>query len=383
MSKKLTPILIGLFLFPWGIQCLVDNFLPIYVASLPFSTEKTIGEISAIGAIVTMISQLVWTSFAGKARDKSRVLALSLILLTVFALLFLLPMTKALLILLTVLFYSCYMTHQPLIDTIAAEKHSETARSFGWFRSFASLGYAVFGLFYTFLPSEPPSLFFIYVAVLATLAAVLSLQIKAPSIAAKESSGPSGPYMNPDFIRFLIYSFLLFLCSRMVVAFFSVYYSTDMGLGGSVSVFSLLISIATIVEWLLMLVLGKKIVRTDARWIFLLTALMGVFKALVIFTVRHTLLMFVIILFHAGFFALLWASSTPYIRRIVPANGLTAAQGVWTVVTSGIAPFVGSYIGGLFAEHFGLRMLFLLTAALFLLLALLTLLLIKKTSLSE
>ena len=387
MKKRLTLVLAGLYFFPWGIQCLVDNFLPIYVVSLPFATERTVGEIAAIASVVTMVSQLMWTNIAGRSKNKSNVLALSLVFLFIFSLLFLLDINRPLLILFTVLFYSCYMTHQPLIDTIAAEKYSETNLSFGFFRSFASLGYAVFGLFYTFLPNEPPSLFFIYVAVLAVVSVILSKLIKAPVLTTtnttKEHKTYSRNCMNRDFVRFLIYSLLLFMCCRMLTSFFSVYYSTDMGLGGDVGMFSLIISLATVFEWLIMFLFGKKIVKLNTKAIFVVIAVMGLLKSFLIFIVQNEYLMFTVIIFHSLFFAFLWSSATPYIKKIVPENGLASAQGIWVIVTSGIAPLIGSYFGGLFAEAFGIRLLFLLNACIFLLLAFATPFLIKTTAISD
>ena len=152
MQKRISFALIGLYLFPWGMQVLVDNFISVYTGSLPFATEKTVGEVGAIGAIVTMLAQLIWTRAAGRTKDKSNALTLSFVLVAVFASMFLIfDVTKPLLFLFVTLFYSCYMTHQPLIDTIASDNYGKTGRPFGWFRSFASFGYAAMGFLFTFL----------------------------------------------------------------------------------------------------------------------------------------------------------------------------------------------------------------------------------------
>ena len=127
MQKKLTYIMAFLYILPLGLQCIIGNFMPIYVASLPFATEKTVGEVTALGAIVTMLSQLIWTKCADKSGKKRDLLTLSLILVAAFSLLFLINIkSKPLLFIFVILFYSCYMTHQPLIDTIVSENHSKT-----------------------------------------------------------------------------------------------------------------------------------------------------------------------------------------------------------------------------------------------------------------
>lgn len=151
-SKRITLALIVLYFLPWGIQYLINNFMSVYVASLPFATEKTVGEVIGLGAIITCISQTVWPYFAGKAKNKSNVLCLSLMLLAGISLLFLNgAMTKPVLLVCVVLFYSCFMVHQPLIDTICSEIYQKTDFKFGFFRSFASLGYGIVGVVLMFL----------------------------------------------------------------------------------------------------------------------------------------------------------------------------------------------------------------------------------------
>ena len=86
-NKRITFALIALYFLPWGIQYLINNFMSVYVASLPFATEKTVGEVIGLGAIITCISQTVWPYFAGKAKNKSNVLCLSLVLLAGISLL--------------------------------------------------------------------------------------------------------------------------------------------------------------------------------------------------------------------------------------------------------------------------------------------------------
>ena len=217
MTKKHSAALIALYLLPWGIQFLVANFMPIYVASLPYANEETVGIVSALGSVVTMASQLLWTRFADRTAAKGRILALNLLLLAGFSVLFFLRnITLPLLLLITVLFYSCYMVHQPLIDTITAEACVKGGRSFPWFRSFASLGYGVMGIFFTVSPGKNPNSFFLYVVLLALVSAVISLF--APNTAPapkteKQNAKLSGGVLNRKFVLFLLYTFLSFLSS--------------------------------------------------------------------------------------------------------------------------------------------------------------------------
>ena len=117
MSRRRTVCLSAIYLFPFALQCFVNNLMPIFVASLDFATEKTVGEVAGVGAIMTAVSLLVWSFFTGKARRKGRVLALSMGLVFATSLLFLLKdITYGKLMVFVVLFYCCYMSHQPIVD---------------------------------------------------------------------------------------------------------------------------------------------------------------------------------------------------------------------------------------------------------------------------
>lgn len=379
MQKKLTFTLILLYLLPWGIQCIISNFMPVYVASLPFATEKTVGEVAALGAIVTMVSQMIWTKIADKSKNKSNILALSLILLAAFSMLFLIKgITKPILFAFVILFYSCYMTHQPLIDTITSENCGNTTHSFGWFRSFASLGYALVGLLLTVLPNDKPERFFIYSAILAIFSAVTSKLIPAKNVSGKKISEHNEKIYNKRFVSFLILTFMLYFCSSITVTFFPVYYTAKDGIGGNVGVYSFMISVATFLEWGIMIVFAKILEKTKAIYKFFILAISGIFRNGIIFLVENQYLILFSFLFQGIWYGLLWSSVTPYIKKIVPEKGLASAQGTWTVVSAGLATFAGSYFGGIIAEAIGLKLLFMVVSVILIIVAGLSTVLIKN-----
>ncbi len=282
-NKRITLTLIVLYLLPWGMQCLINNFMSVYVASLPFATEKTVGEVIGLGAIITCISQTVWPYWAGKSKNKSNVLCLSLVMLTAVSLLFLNgAMTKVILFATVVLFYSCFMVHQPLIDTICSEIHYKTRFSFGFFRSFASLGFGVMGIVLAFLPNDNPKIFFVYIAILAGVSAIFSKLVRAPRVENTQTEKNKNIF-NATYIKFLIYTFFLFIGCAGITNFFSVYYTSPEGLGGSLSTLSMLIGAGALVEWLVVLLVAKFAEKVKAKYIFTAIAFSGIFRSLVIY----------------------------------------------------------------------------------------------------
>ena len=147
MRRRFTGTLILLYALPWGLQCIVNTFMSVYVSSLPFSTEKTVGNVMAFGSAVTMLSQLVWSKIAYRCKNRFVLLFLSLLLIVLFCLPFLLVKMRLPLLYASVfLFYFCFMVHQPLLDAITTENAERLTLSFGAVRSFSTFGYALAGL---------------------------------------------------------------------------------------------------------------------------------------------------------------------------------------------------------------------------------------------
>ncbi len=376
MSKKLSVTLAALYLLPWGIQCLVNNFIPVYVASLPFATAQTVGDVVGLGAVITVFSQLFWSFLAGKAKNKSNVLALSLLLLGAFSLLFMFDgITKPLLFFFVILFYSSYMAHQPLIDTIASENYAKTRFSFGFYRSFASLGYALMAILLALLPNDDASLFFLYAAILAAVSLVLAKTVPGTAIAVQEKKRSSRIFSR-RYICFLIYTLILFFCSSSFSAFFSVYYTSAEYLGGSIASFSVLVSVSALAEWLLVMLFARLGKRLGATLTFLFVPLSGAFRAFTVYIADTPAAAALSFIGCALWFGILWSAVTPYITSIVSAEDNAFAHGVWSVVSSGLGSFAGSFVSGRFAESFGMKTLFLALTLLLFALTLLTPLLI-------
>ena len=263
-NKKTTAILAALFLLPWGMQCLVNNFLPIYVAALPFATEKTVGLVTGLGSAITVGSQMIWAAIADRSGRKSRVLCLSLLIVAMCAVLFLVIPVKsvAVLLILTVLFYSSYMTHQPLIDTIGAEQYTKTKHTFSWFRSFASLGYGAMELLFVLLPHDSESIIFLYIAILAFASAGISLLLsdsKGSSVSNEQTRSAEKLTFSAPFVKYLVFTFFLFLCNSAITTFFPVFFTAENGLNGNIGLFSLIAGAGTFLEWGIMLLFSKKL----------------------------------------------------------------------------------------------------------------------------
>lgn len=384
MRRRFTGTLILLYALPWGLQCIVNTFMSVYVASLPFSTDQTVGNVMAFGAAVTMLSQLVWSRIAYRSKNRFKILTLSLILLVLFSTPFLfLEMNLPLLYASIFLFYFCFMVHQPLIDSIATENTGKLVLSFGAVRSFSTFGYALAGLVLGIIGYKSSKDIFYYIAVLAGISAIISATAPKEQLSEqskKERFNFAGLF-NKRFVCFLIYTFMLYMISSVNVVFFPVYYSDV--LHGELKYLSIMSSIEAFLEWGIMIVFGAKIAKTAPRKIFLIIVFAAAFRCLAVWFTDNPHLILLTYFGSVVWFGFQWTSVAPYICRTVPTGINMTAQSIWAMVSSGLGATAGSLFGGIVARLSSIRSLFLLATLLTLLLAALTPVLIPRANQKE
>ena len=373
MQKRFTGTLILLYTLPWGLQCIVNTFMSVYVSSLSFSTEQTVGNVMAFGSAVTMLSQLVWAKIAAGSKNRFRLLALSLVLIALFCLPFLLlRMSLPLLYVSIFLFYFCFMVHQPLLDSIATENAERLTLSFGAVRAFSTFGFALTGLVCGMIGFTSSSDIFYYIAVISLISAAIAFtspkEARAP-LQNRERSGFAG-LLNKRFILFLVFTFLLYLTSAVNVVFFPVYY-TDV-LQGDVELLGIMSSIEAFLEWGIMIVFGAKIAKMAPRKLFLIIALAAGFRCFAVWVTENPYLILLTYLGSVVWFGLQWSSVAPYICKTVPTDSNMTAQSLWTLASSGLGATAGSFLGGIIAREVSIRTLFLMGTLLTVLLAALT-----------
>ncbi len=380
MNKRLTWALLILYTLPWGLQCLVNNFMSVYVASLPFTTEQTVGSIMAFGSAVTILSQLVWAKIAYRSKNRFNVLALSFLLIVLFSIPFIcLNMNLPMLCVAVFLFYFCFMVHQPLIDSISSENANKLIYPFGAVRSFASFGFALAGLVLGVVGFKSAKDIFYYVAIIAGISAIISMTApkETPHRHSEKKRFNFTKIFNKQYVYFLIYTFLLYMTSAVNVVFFPVYY-TDV-LKGNLGLLSIVISVEAFLEWGIMMVFGSKIAKTHPRKIFMIIAFSAAFRSFAVWFFQNPYLVLLTFAGSAIWFGLQWASVAPYICQIVPKDSNVTAQSVWTLASSGLGTTIGSLIGGVIAQVSSIRTLFLISTLLMLLLAGLSPVLFPKT----
>ena len=358
----MTLSMMFIYLIQWGAQYIGYNYLPIYIDSLPFSTNSTTGLAIAVGAATTICVQPIWGRMADKGKTKNRGLLLALVLEGVTGLLFFTEIPHLwVLLLCIVLFYTPFLAPQALIDTIVVENMDKVRVRYGMVRCFASGGAAlmafIFGMIADMTNIKAFTLFSAF-----SLAAVIPLLFLPKTQGHARTAGHKISYRrllkNRRYTLFLAYGFALFLCSSMINAFFPIFVTTDKGLNAGTEWYGIFMGVTILLETSVMFFGAKLFAKLNAYAVFLLPPLAGIFRVLFLVFANVPSDLYFYPIFHALWFGPLWAKVAPFIQSVVPEEMRATGQSVWTIITCGIAPVIGSLGAGVLSDAFGMRQMF-------------------------
>ena len=366
----ITAAMMFLYFLIGAAQYIGYNYLPIYIDSLPFATNSTVGYAIALGAIATMLFQPLWGSIADRAKSKNFILLIGLICVSAVTLLFLLPQKSIVTLLICVIiFYTFFLVPQTLVDTITVESIEKVGRPFSTMRAFLSAGAAGMAFLFSLIHNMTDQKAFLLMSGGFLLAIIPMTLMPIARGHAHEAKGKKASYAdllkNKRLMLLFAYAFFLFISSNIFSTYFPVYYSTERGLGAGTDMLGAYMAIAIVIEAVLMIAGGRFMARFNAYTVFIAVAVVGVVRGVLAFAITDIHVMFIGAIFQALFYAPLWASVTPFINRIVPDELKASGQSAWTIVAFGIAPAVGNILAGVLADVFGgLKSLFLFTGLL-------------------
>lgn len=364
----------SLYLLFWSTVFVSSQYMTIYLRDFSFTTDFTVGVIMSVGSLVATISQFLWGNIADHAKTKNRILLTVIAGLLAGLLLLILPAHKSLYTLLPCYFFFFFFNSIPgmLIDTISVENVDRFGVPFGKVRVFASAG-AAMGAFLLYLLSlgvtlKPVTTFvmaFVTGAAAIVPASFLPLT-KGHAYGLKgEKSKASYQILlrNPRMLLLLIYLLLTFIGVSMCNLFMGVYYATDAGMNAGLGMYGLFFAVCIGVETFTMAFANRYLQNMDIYKIFTLVSIAAFSRAFIIFASPNIYFMYLLAISQAMLFAPLWTRLTPYVNSIVPIEMRATGQAAWSIMISGVAPMVGSALGGTIAGVFGIRNLFGIVSA--------------------
>jgi PPP family 3-phenylpropionic acid transporter len=388
-DRKTSAVFCALYFLIGIAQFFGKTYMSLFVIAFAFVDEMTLGIIMAINYIIAAFGQFFWGNLADRSKTKNKILFLVLAGTFVATWLLVIPTHQSIATLLPCvmllnLFVSVPMT---IYDAIVVENSSACRLSFGSMRSFSSTGSAVasFLLFvigsYTAFTVRP-STGMIVMSFAALISLILLRLIPETYGHAYDHSVSRSQQLrvlmgSRKFLYLLMFGFFNFICTGCYVSYYSIFFTSEQGLGGTLDLLNLYGALCIAGEAVLMVICGKLFRKKDMYWIFVWVSVMGACRSLVAFSAPNSYLVMLGGIFQGLTFGPLWGRVAPYIGSIVEDEVLATGQAVWSIVLQGIGPALGALIGGVVAGIVGLRGVFGVIACMHLLTALLFLVLFR------
>lgn len=212
----ITTSMMMLYFLIGAAQYIGYNYLPIYIDSLPFATNSTVGYAIALGAIATMLFQPLWGSIADRAKSKNRILLIGLLCMCLVVLLFLVPQKSMItLMICVVVFYVFFLAPQTLVDTITVESIEKVGRPFSTIRAFLSAGAAGMAFLFSLIHNMTDQKAFLLMAGGYVLALFPLLLMPVAHGHAREGEGKKASFAdllkNKRLVLLFAYAFFLFI----------------------------------------------------------------------------------------------------------------------------------------------------------------------------
>ncbi|GAA0133833.1 MFS transporter [Paenibacillus sp. YSY-4.3] len=336
----------------YGTSALVASYFPLFYADLGFSRTQ-IGYIYAVGPMISLISNLLWSYASDRFRTIKKIL---FILLTGQILMsFFLSMTTqfAVIMFIITLYYSFFYPVLPLSDSIAISTAKRHNKNFLSIRIFGSIGYAIFALLIGYVLSAIPSITTMGVSmIIAGTALFFTLFVKdqATSVARVNFSGILSILKQKELLWFLGCVFCLALGMRMNDAFLSISLH-DLGAGQELIGWAMLLSAFS--EIPIFLLLTRYGANFKELPLMLLASLMFALRFMLVGISDSATSILLIQLMHGVSFGIFYVTAIRMLSRLIPAQFQATGLALFTVMWSSLSGLCSGAFGGMVFEHFG------------------------------
>ncbi|WP_110933377.1 MFS transporter [Paenibacillus bouchesdurhonensis] len=336
----------------YGTSALVASYFPLFYADLGFSRTQ-IGYIYAVGPMISLISNLLWSYASDRYRTIKKILFILLagqILMSFF-----LSMSTqfSVIMLIITLYYSFFYPVLPLTDSIAISTANRHNKNFLSIRIFGSIGFAVFALLIGYVLSTIPSISTMGVAMIIAGAALfftLFIKDQAASVSKVNFSGVLSILKQKELLWFLGCVFCLALGMRMNDAFLSITLH-DLGAGEELIGWAMLLSaFSEIPIFLLLTRYGEKFKELP---LLLFASLMFALRFMLVGISDSATGVLLIQMMHGVSFGIFYVTAIRMLSRLIPAQFQATGLALFTVMWSSLSGLLSGTFGGMLFEHFG------------------------------
>lgn len=353
--------------FYWAIHCVLFSFLVPLFQAMGYSKFET-GILTMLIAISNMIAQPLWGMYCDR-NGRIKTVFISQ-MATGCLLIFLLPLSGKSMLIAAVVVIGLTVSIQSMsgiIDSWSVKLMFDGVRvNYGWTRSFGSLFFAAAALTFGMLLDQHGD--WIRMPVLAGLIALIVLiacSLKKPShpITTSLPERTEGAEVirsllrNKRYVRFIFCSFLVRLGGSASLIFYPLLVSelggnnSDLGLG------LFLMAISEVPVMMMFGVLARKVAGVPV-WLAIGMSFFGIKTALLALSPNVGWVVGLQAL-EALSYGLYLPAAIHYISDAVERKFLVTAQMVFSAIFNGLSLFIGSLIGGILSEIYGVGQMML------------------------
>jgi PPP family 3-phenylpropionic acid transporter len=321
-------------------------------------TGTQIGTLAALPVMITSLTALLWGGIADIKHWHRPILRLALFFSPVA--IFLLSQVSIMALLVPVVIAYAFFSSPivPLLDSYALEAATKAQRSYGDFRLWGSIGWAISTILIGWLIEKLGIhwLFYGYISLMGVTLVISFFQPRREIVLRSTIwEGLKDLLANRSFILVLLSLFLLLATSSGISTFFSIYLDA---IGTTEGLIGLGWAIAALSEVPVMLLSGK-IMRKIGSAGLLIIAFTTFAVRWLLFSFIHTpMLALAVQLLHGLAFGAYLVGSISYISKRTPAGLNTTALSILSMVTSGFGAMTGSFVAGVLFDQVGMDNLF-------------------------
>jgi PPP family 3-phenylpropionic acid transporter len=346
-------------------NAIYGTFLPVYFQEVGFS-QTQIGTLLSLGPLVAILAQPVWGTLGDRAKTKNAILQLLICGSGVSILLYPLSDHFAYLLIMICVFTFFQTSTFAISDAITLEALGRQAGSFGIIRMGGTIGFAIMSITFGMIAnSRIDAMFWIYSLVMFVS---LLLILRFPSVKGHQSDGRRMKvwvlFRNRKLVLYLGFSFVLNVTLGYYYAFFPIYFRE---LGGDNGLLGWSMVISSMSEIPFLLFSGLIFKRVKIPYILLTAALATVLRWYLFSAIQDPYWILPVQALHGLIFIVLSVTMAAFINREVPSELKASGQTLNGLLNLGAARIIGSFIGGIASESFGMQRTFLYNAGIALL----------------
>ena len=351
-----------LYALTYMTNAIFGTFMPVYLNRIGFTRAMT-GSLLAIGPLVAVASQPVWGFVGDRAPSKNLILKVLLIGAAMAVLLFPVSNSWIWLLMIFALFTLFQSSINPMSDAITLEYLESRRWQFGPIRLAGTIGYAAMSLLAGRLVEWNIKIIFPLYSLMALAGFLVMFRI--PGVLGhhktKRKLAPWLLLKNKPVMLLISFSFIIQITLGFYYSFFSIHFTN---LGGSSSQLGLAMLITAASEIPFLLLADKIIRRFGVPLTLVLSSLIISLRWLLLHLVTNLSWIVAINAMHGLSFIVFQYCLAVFISKNVPDELKASGQTLNALLSMGIARLIGSMLGGMLSDRFGIQQMFLWTSLL-------------------